>query len=90
MKKFKELSIHDKIVINSNIIATAAFIGLVVFDTLKIKNNQNCYTKQNRNAEYASVYKPADNYSFTIDSDGKLVFSPIEQEETTLSSGLSR
>ena len=81
MKKFIELSIHDKIVIISNIIATAA---------LKIKNNQNCYTKQNRNAEYASVYKPADNYSFTIDSDGKLVFSPIEQEETTLSSGLSR
>ncbi len=35
MKKFKELSIHDKIVIISNIIATVAFTAFIVFDTLK-------------------------------------------------------
>lgn len=35
MKKFKELSIHDKIVIISNIISTVAFTAFIVFDTLK-------------------------------------------------------
>lgn len=79
LKEFKELNVKDKLVVISNFFFSAVLIVLMIIDILKIKNNLNYNSKStSKDTEYATVYKPADNYSFDIDSDGRLVFSPIK------------
>lgn len=71
------------------IVLTLMLIGTAISDISKIKNSCN-WSSKNKNYGYNVTYNPAKYYSFKIDEGGRIVFSPVDLEETALSSDKSK
>ncbi len=92
--EFMELSKTDKFLIIRRVtgiffnftlsVAMIAFIIATAISYIK-SNHSNNLKPNNTNFSYESIYKPSKYYSFEINSDGCIVFSPIDEGDATSS-----